>query len=89
MEYRAVTIVSLGLYVGFPDHLAPLLGFLGDELAEVGGRERKHRTAQIDQSRLYRRIGEAALISLLSFSMTSVGVPFDTPTPNQPLASYP
>ena len=29
--------VSLCLDVGRPDHLAPLLGFIGDELAEVGG----------------------------------------------------
>ena len=29
---------SLRLDVGRPDHLAPLLGFVGDELAEVGGR---------------------------------------------------
>ena len=24
------------------NHLAPLLGFVGDELAEIGGREREH-----------------------------------------------
>src|SRR5262245_64543726 len=30
-----------------------------------------------------------ALISLLSFSMISAGVPFGAPTPNQKLASYP
>ena len=28
---------SLCLDVGRPDHLAPLLGFVGDKLAEVGG----------------------------------------------------
>src|SRR5215469_18113899 len=37
---------SLRLDVGRPDHLAPLLGFVGHELAEVGGRARKHRPAQ-------------------------------------------
>ena len=30
----------LRLDIGRPDHLAPLLGFLSDELAEVGRRER-------------------------------------------------
>ena len=38
---------SLRLDVGRSDHLAPLLGFVGDELAEVSGRARKHRVAQI------------------------------------------
>jgi hypothetical protein len=28
---------SVRLDVGCPDHLAPLLGFIGDQLAEVGG----------------------------------------------------
>src|SRR5262249_46714520 len=32
----------LRLDVGGPDHLAPLLGLVGDELAEVGGRAREH-----------------------------------------------
>jgi hypothetical protein len=27
------------------DHLGPFLGFVGDQLAKVGGRTRKHRTA--------------------------------------------
>jgi hypothetical protein len=29
--------ISLRLDVGCPDHLAPLLGLVGDQLAEVGG----------------------------------------------------
>ena len=32
-------------------HLAPLLGFVGDELAEVGGRAHKHHTAQVGEAR--------------------------------------
>src|SRR5262249_36891472 len=32
----------LGLDVGRPDHFAPLLGFVGDELAKVIGRAWKH-----------------------------------------------
>src|SRR5262245_33063791 len=38
-------IGSLWLDVGRPDHLGPLLSFFGDQLAEIGGRARKHRTA--------------------------------------------
>ena len=32
---------SLWPNVGGPDHLGPFLGFVGDELAEVGGRTRR------------------------------------------------
>jgi hypothetical protein len=46
------------LDVGRPDHLAPLLGILGDELAEVGGRARKHGSAQVSKPRLHRGISE-------------------------------
>src|SRR5262245_54398196 len=43
--YGACGIGSLRLDVGRPDHLGPLLGLVGDELAEVGGRARKRRAA--------------------------------------------
>ena len=49
---------QLRLDAGEPDHLAPLLGFVRDELAEVGGRARKHRAAQIGKPRLHLGIGE-------------------------------
>ena len=42
-EYRGPR--SLWLDVSRADHLAPLLGFCGDELAEVGGRTGKDRSA--------------------------------------------
>ena len=38
---------SLRLDVGGPDHLAPFLGFVGDELAEIGGRECEHVATEI------------------------------------------
>jgi hypothetical protein len=38
MEYRVQS--SVGLDAGRPDHLAPSLGFRGDELSEIGGRAR-------------------------------------------------
>jgi hypothetical protein len=36
---------SVGLDVGRPDHLAPLLGLVGDELAKFGRRECKRSTS--------------------------------------------
>jgi hypothetical protein len=36
-SYGTSTRASFWLDVGRPDHLAPLLGFVGDELAEIGG----------------------------------------------------
>src|SRR5262245_20614152 len=40
---------SLRLDVGLPDHLGPLLGFVGDELTEVAGRASKRRAIQISE----------------------------------------
>ena len=52
---------SLCLYAGKLDHLGPLRGFVGDELAEVGGRARKRRAAQIDKARLDLASSKAAM----------------------------
>src|SRR5262245_33491605 len=41
------------------DHLAPLLGFVGKELAVVGGRARNRSAALFGKPRLDLRIGEA------------------------------
>src|SRR5215471_16039099 len=41
------------------DHLGPLLGFLSDELAEVGRRERERGVAEVGNPRPDPRIGEA------------------------------
>jgi hypothetical protein len=43
---------SLRLDVEGPDHLAPLLGFVGDELGEVSRRARKRRAAEVGSLRL-------------------------------------
>ena len=40
-----------GLSTGELDDLAPLLGFVGDELTEIGRRACKHRTAEISEPR--------------------------------------
>src|SRR5215475_4882022 len=44
-----------------PHHLAPLLGFLGDQLAEVSGRTRKHRAAEVSEARFHVGIGKASV----------------------------
>src|SRR5215475_10139960 len=49
---------SLHLDVGGPDHLAPFLGFLGDELAEVGRRADKRCASEVSEPRLDFGIGE-------------------------------
>src|SRR5262249_61620443 len=50
---------SLGLDVGGPDDLGPFLGFLGEELAVFGRRERKRRVAEVGNPRPDPGIGEA------------------------------
>src|SRR4029450_2665127 len=49
----------LRLDVGGLDHLAPFLGFVGDELAKVCGRDDKQRAPQVGKACLDLRIGEA------------------------------
>ena len=57
------------------DHLRPLLGLVGDELAEI---RRRHQQAPVPPRSASRALifgsASAALISLLSLSMISVGV---------------
>src|SRR5262249_33433060 len=52
---------SLGLNVSSPDHLAPLLGFLGDQLSKVGGRAGEQHTARISELSLQLGIGEGGI----------------------------
>ena len=52
---------SVRLDIGRPDHLAPLLGFVCDELAEVSRRAGKDRAAEVDESRLQLRIVETSV----------------------------
>src|SRR5712671_2383196 len=49
------------LDVGRPDHLAPFLSFLTDELAEIGGREHEWRAAQVGKAGLHLRVGEGRI----------------------------
>src|SRR5262245_24092495 len=57
-EYWPGSRRSLNLDAGELDHLGPLLGFLSDELAEVGGRTGKHRTATLSETPLWLEIGK-------------------------------
>src|SRR5262249_40934436 len=52
---------SFRLDVEGPDDVAPLLSFVGDELAKVGGREHEHVATQVGKPRLDLRIGEASV----------------------------
>src|SRR6202040_802045 len=42
-------------------HLAPFLGFVGNELAKIGGRARKHRAAQVGKPCPELGIGKASI----------------------------
>ena len=50
---------SVDLHVGRPDHLAPLLGFFGDELAEVSRRSCKRHGAQVGKPPTVGKSGSA------------------------------
>src|SRR5262249_36836574 len=52
MECRRDDDGLFRLDVGRPDHLAPFLGFVGDELSKVGGRADKRCASEISQPRL-------------------------------------
>jgi hypothetical protein len=60
-EYLAGSCGSLCLDVEGPDHVAPLLRFVGDELAEIGWRTLKDRCAQGGKSRLDLGISEGGI----------------------------
>ena len=59
---------SFRLDVRDPDHLAPLLGFVGDELSEVGGRARKHRATEVGKPRLHLGIGKGCVDLLVELA---------------------
>jgi hypothetical protein len=59
MEYWVAVGGSLRLDVGRPDYLSPLVRFVSDELAEVGGRAWKCGGAPLGKPRLDFGIGEA------------------------------
>src|SRR6516165_5883331 len=76
-----IRLALFRLYVCRPDHLCPLLGFVSDEFAEVGGRHRHWHAAQLGEPRLEFGICKARVDLLLSLSMMSAGVTFGAPMP--------
>src|SRR5271156_6674502 len=48
-QMRNIACQSLRLDASFADQLAPLLGFVGDQLFQVGRRSRKSRATQISE----------------------------------------
>src|SRR5215472_4493936 len=52
---------SLRLDAGRANDLGTLVSFMGDQLAEFGGRKHKRRASQFGESRLYFEIGEASV----------------------------
>src|SRR6266540_1307661 len=62
MEYLfGVDAGSFRLEARELDDLRPLLGFVGDQLPEVGIRERKYRDAHVGKPRLDLGISEASI----------------------------
>src|ERR1700722_7766416 len=58
---RFISTCSLRLDIRELDHLGPFLGFVGNELAEIGRRAGKHHGAEIGKPLLQRGIGEAGI----------------------------
>src|SRR6516162_6957701 len=58
-------LVRLG--TGEPNHLAPLLGFVGDKLAEIGGRSREQRGTKSREPHLRLGISENRVHRLVDF----------------------
>jgi hypothetical protein len=66
---RSANLVgSLRLNVGSPDNFRPLVGFIGDQLAEFGGRKHKRRATQVGESPCYLGIGEARIDLLVELA---------------------
>src|SRR5262245_43043726 len=60
-EYWSGFTASVRLDVGRPDHLGPLLGFVGNERFEIGRRASEDNPAQIHELCLHFGIGEASI----------------------------
>src|ERR1700733_9275198 len=58
---RCISTQLLRLDVRELDHLGPFLGFVGNELAEIGRRTGKRHGAQSGKPRLQRGIGETGI----------------------------
>src|SRR5262245_15258045 len=59
MEYPASEAASLRLDAGEFDHLGPLFGFVGNQLAEVSRRSRQRHAAEVSETGLHLRVVES------------------------------
>src|SRR5262245_14044694 len=69
---------SLRLDVGGPDHLAPFLGFRGDQLAELSRRSRQRRAGEVSETGLHLRVVESR-VDLLVELVDDLGKPHPLP----------
>src|SRR5262245_5054099 len=76
---------SLRLDVRGSDHLAPLLGLIGDELAEVGGRARKSGATKFGEPRLDLGIGKGRVDLCVELVDDLGRRGFGAPRPNEPV----
>jgi len=83
----ALGLGSLRFEARKPHHLAPLLGFRGDQASEVGGRARQNRAAEFGKPRLDQRIGQRGVDFPVKLSTMPAGVPLGVPSPYHALAS--
>src|SRR5262245_47165753 len=65
MEYPLRVLRSFHFDVRESNHLAPLFGFVRDELSEVGGRARSHRDAQLGKPCLHIGVGKGRIYLLV------------------------
>ena len=66
-RYGIFGVASFGLRAGELHNLAPFFGFLSDQLAEVSGRTRKRRAAEVSEPRFHVGIGESRIDLLVEF----------------------
>ena len=69
------------------NHLSPLIGLLGEELAEISRRANKHRAIQVGNSSLDLWIGEASIDLLVQLVDDLRGGILGAPNPKMELAS--
>src|SRR5262245_14429272 len=82
---------SLRLDVGGPDHLAPFLGFFGDQLAELGRRSRQRRAAEVSETGLHLRVVESRVDLLIELvdDLGRRGLRYAKAVPITPLVTHP
>ena len=72
-EYWIETAASFRLDVSGPDHLGPLLGFLGNERPEIARRATENNAAEVGELSLQLGIGEAGIDLLVEFIDDLIG----------------